>query len=156
MIPPDVAEHLSNTVKGNIRSLEGILNRLAALQGFYHEPISLAFARRHLPAVFEPPPTPVVTASAIIEAVARFHNLRSADITGQKKNRTLTRPRHIAMYLGRRYSNLSFPELGREFGDRDHSTIQHGFRKVEKELEDDADLQYKVKLIEQALGVTRG
>ena len=154
-IPTDVADHISRSVKGNIRSLEGILNRLSALQGFYHEPITLAFARRHLPAVFEPHPITAVTTSVIIEAVARFHNLRSADITGQKKNRTLTRPRHIAMYLGRRYSNLSFPELGREFGDRDHSTIQHGFRKVEKELEGDADLQYKVKLIEQALGVIR-
>jgi chromosomal replication initiator protein len=154
-IPTDVSEQIANAVKGNIRSLEGVVNKLAALRSFYNEPITLAFARRHLPAIFEPTPVPQVTVNGIIEAVARFHNLRAADITGTKKSRTLTRPRHIAMYLARKFSTASFPELGREFGDRDHSTIQHGVRKVEAELETDADLQYKVRLIEQGLGTVR-
>jgi chromosomal replication initiator protein len=94
-----------------------------------------------------------VTVSAIIEAVARFHNLRSADITGHKRTRALTRPRHIAMYLARTHTNLSFPELGREFGGRDHSTIQHGFRKVKRELKENPDLAYKVQLIQQSLNL---
>lgn len=85
--------------------------------------------------------------------VARFHNLRSPDITGNKRTRTLTRPRHIAMFLARRYTNLSFPELGREFGGRDHSTIQHGCRKVEKEIKHDSELSYKIQLIEQGLNI---
>jgi chromosomal replication initiator protein len=85
--------------------------------------------------------------------VARLHNLRSADITGKKRTRALTEPRHLAMYLARKHTRLSFPELGREFGGRDHSTIQHGCRKVEVELETDADLAYQVRLIEQSLGL---
>lgn len=151
-IPPDLADAIASTVAGNIRELEGILNRLSALHSFYNQPVTLAFARKQLPAVFNPTPA-TLTVSGIIEAVARFHNLRSADITGNRRTRTLTRPRHIAMFLARRHTDLSFPELGREFGGRDHSTIQHGFRKVERELKDNPDLAYKIRLIEQGLDV---
>ncbi|MCA9567150.1 MAG: chromosomal replication initiator protein DnaA [Myxococcales bacterium] len=151
-IPPDLADAIVARVAGNVRELEGTLNRLSALRNFYDRPLTLAFAQEQLPKLFEPTPTGV-TVGAIIEAVARFHSLRSADLTGNKRTRTLTRPRHIAMYLARRHTKLSFPELGREFGGRDHSTIQHGFRKVEKELPRDDDLAHKVRLIEQALKV---
>ncbi|MEZ4321315.1 MAG: chromosomal replication initiator protein DnaA [Myxococcota bacterium] len=153
-IPADLADSIATSVAGNVRELEGVLNRLSALKSFYSEPLTLDFARRQLPKVFDPAP-PSVTVSAIIDAVARFHNLRSADITGNKRTRTLTRPRHIAMFLARVHTNLSFPELGREFGGRDHSTIQHGFRKVEKERHRDADLTYKIRLIEQSLQIRR-
>jgi chromosomal replication initiator protein len=151
-IPDDLGDAIASTVAGNVRELEGILNRLSALQSFYDEPLSLDFARRQLPKVFDPEP-PSVTVAGIIDAVARFHSLRSPDLTGNKRTRTLTRPRHIAMYLARMHTNLSFPELGREFGGRDHSTIQHGFRKVEEEIGRDADLAYKIRLIEQHLQI---
>jgi chromosomal replication initiator protein len=151
-IPPDLAEAIAHQVEGNIRELEGILNRLAALHTFYNQPLTLAFARDKMPNVFRTSPI-VLTVPTIIEAVARFHSLRSADITGSKRTRTLTRPRQIAMFLARRYTSLSFPELGREFGGRDHSTIQYGYKKVAKEIKDDADLAYKIKLIESSLKV---
>ncbi|MEN0066054.1 MAG: chromosomal replication initiator protein DnaA [Myxococcota bacterium] len=151
-VPGDLADAIANLVAGNIRELEGILNRIGALHNFYGEPVTLEWARRRLPGVFDPPPA-TVTVAAIIEAVAKFHNLRSADITGSKRTRALTRPRHIAMYIARTHTSLSFPELGREFGGRDHSTIQHGFKKVKSDLLIDPDLAYKVRLIEQGLQV---
>mgnify|MGYP003885453021 CR=1 FL=1 len=151
-VPSDLADTIANRVQGNIRELEGVLNRLVALNNFYNEPMTLEFARAKLPDVFAPEPTQL-TVAAIIDAVARFHSLRSADIIGTKRTRTLTRPRHIAMYMARKHTNLSYPELGREFGGRDHSTIQHGCRKVEKQLKDNADLSYKIRLIEQGLNV---
>ena len=151
-IPADLADAIAQQVSGNIRELEGILRRLSALHAFHDEPLTLAFARAKLPDLFAQEPTDL-TVAKIIEAVARFHNLRSADITGTKRTRKLTRPRHIAMYLARKHTGLSFPELGREFGGRDHSTIQHGFRKVQRELSDDADLSYQVRLIGQGLGI---
>jgi chromosomal replication initiator protein len=149
-LPRDVVDAIVNLVAGNVRELEGLLNRISALHAFYDEPITVDWARKRLPGVFDPPVVNV-TVPAIIETVAKLHNVRSADITGTKKTRTLTRPRHIAMYLARVHTSLSFPELGREFGDRDHSTIQHGFRKVQEQITTDPDLAYKVKLIEQSL-----
>lgn len=151
-IPNDLADAISNKVAGNIRELEGVLKRLAALQTFYQEPLTLEFARKKLPNMFAQAPA-TVTVPGIIEAVARFHSIRSADITGKKRTRTLTDPRHIAMYLARRHTSLSFPELGREFGGRDHSTVQHGFRKVERGLTENPDLAYKIRLIEQSLNI---
>jgi chromosomal replication initiator protein len=151
-LPSDVANAIASSGKTSIRELEGDVNRLAALRRFFDQPLTLEFTRRHMPELFTPE-APTVTVSAIIEAVAKFHNLRSADITGKRRTRALTGPRHIAMHLARRHTQLSFPELGREFGSRDHSTIQHGCRKVEVELETDADLAYQVKLIEQSLGL---
>jgi len=154
-IPSDLADAITHQVQGNIRELEGLLIHLNAKLRFFNERLTLGFARKHLPAVFDPAPT-YVTVSAIIEAVAKFHNIRSADITGVKRTRSLTRPRHIAMYLSRTHTQLSFPELGKEFGGRDHSTVQHGHRKVYQELhkKQDPDLITKVKLIEQTLNVT--
>lgn len=153
-LPTDLALSIATSVHGNIRELEGVVNRLAALKQFYDEPITLDFARRHMPKIFTPAP-PRVTVAGIIEAVARFHNLRSADITGKRRTQALTRPRHIAMFLARRHTQLSFPELGREFGGRDHSTVQHGMRKIERELSGNADLSYQIRLIEQSLNLRR-
>ncbi len=152
-IPQDLADAIVRRVAGNVRELEGMLNKLSALHNLYGEPITLAFAQKHLPEILRPVQSPI-TAGRIIEAVARFHNLRSADLTGKRRTRALTRPRHIAMYLARRHTDLSFPELGKEFGGRDHSTIQHGFHKVQKELPRDADLAHKIRLIEQSLNIT--
>lgn len=152
LLPADLADEIADVVEGNIRELEGVVNRLSALVHFHEATPTLAFAREHLPHIFTHTPT-TLTVPVIIEAVARFHSLRSADITGKKRTRTLTRPRHIAMYLARKHTGLSFPELGREFGGRDHSTIQYGVHKVERELRDDADLAYKIRLISQTLGV---
>jgi chromosomal replication initiator protein len=151
-LPPDVIEAISATVDGSIRELEGVVNRLAALDGFYRQPLTLEFCRRHLPRLFVPEPTNVTVAS-VIEVVARLNNLRSADITGKKRTRALTEPRHLAMYLARKHTRLSFPELGREFGGRDHSTIQHGYHKVEQDLATDPDLVHQVRLVEQSLGL---
>jgi chromosomal replication initiator protein len=150
--PNDLATAIANRVSGNIRELEGILNRLAALYNFYNEPLTLEFCRNRLPNIFTTN-SPTLSVVAIIEAVAQFHNIRSADITGKRRTRTLTAPRHVAMFLSRKHTSLSYPELGREFGGRDHSTIQHGCRKVEGELRNNADLTYKLRLIEQTLNV---
>ncbi len=153
-IPAELAEATASKVRGNVRELEGILNRLGAQYNFYRQPLNLDFARRHLPDVFNPPP-PTLGVTEIIDAVARFHGIRSAEITGPKRTRHLTRPRHIAMYLSRNHTSLSFPELGREFG-RDHSTVQHGYRKVKREMTTDPDLSTKVRLLEMNLGFESG
>ncbi len=149
-LPDDLAHAIAEVAQGNVRELEGVINRLSALERVFRQPLTLPFAREKLPMLFSTEAS-VVTVAAIIEAVAKFHNLKSADITGKKRTRALTDPRHVAMYVARVHSKMSFPELGREFGDRDHTTVQHGFRKVEAELATDPDLAHQVRLIEQNL-----
>ncbi|MBN2799675.1 MAG: chromosomal replication initiator protein DnaA [Deltaproteobacteria bacterium] len=151
-IPADLAEEIADVVQGNIRELEGILNRIAAKANFYRQEPTLDFARQQLPDTFQPT-HPDLTVGMIIEAVGRLHSLRGADILGKARTRGLARARHIAMYLSRVLTEMSYPELAREFGGKDQSTIQHGVKKIDRELRDDADLQSKVELIAQSLGV---
>ena len=152
-VPSDVALAIAQHVAGNVRELEGVLTRLSALHTFYKQALSLEFVREKLPDLFSTPKSAPITVTTIIEAVARYHALRPADLTGDKRTRTMTRPRHIAMYLARRHTGISFPELGREFGGRDHSTIQNGCHRIEEDLVDNPDLAYKLKIIEQGLGI---
>ncbi|MCB9664880.1 MAG: chromosomal replication initiator protein DnaA [Alphaproteobacteria bacterium] len=151
-LPDDLAHAIAEVAQGSVRELEGLIHRLEVLGRVRHEPITLEFAREQLPKLFVPD-VPVVTVPAIIEVVARFFNLRSADITGQRRTRALTLPRHIAMFLAREHTRLSFPELGKEFGNRDHSTIQHGVRKIASEVQGDPELRHKVRILEQTLGL---
>jgi len=149
-VPLDLAEAICIVVQGNIRELEGLLNRLKAQQRFFGEPLTLEFAERSLQDVFKPE-APHVTVPMIIEAVANIHNIRSSDLTGTSRQRSLTRPRQIAYYIARTHTNLSFPELGREFGGRDHSTIQHGCRRVQERVGQDPDLTTRIQMIEDLL-----
>lgn len=151
-IPSDVADVIADKAAGNVRELEGVLTRVAALHRFHSEPVTLDFVRRRLPNLVAVAP-PTLTVPAIIAAVAQTHNLRAADLIGSGRAKSLTRPRHIAMYLSRTYTSLSLPELGREFGNRDHTTILHGVNKIKDERPRDADLDHQIKVILANLGI---
>jgi chromosomal replication initiator protein len=152
-LPIDLATEIANGASGSVRELEGKLSRLQAMARLNDEPLSLGAARRRLPDLFTTPMTqPDLAPSTIIAAVARFFGLRSADLTGTRRTRKLTVPRHIAMYLSRKYTRHSLEDLGREFG-RDHTTVLHGFQKTAKDLAEDPNLEHQVRLIGQSLGL---
>ncbi len=144
-VPTDVADRIATRGRGNVREVEGLLNKWTALRALHAPPE--AGVRFLADAEANPGLVPV---SVVIQAVARTHGVRSADITGPKRNRMMTRARHLAMYLARRHCGVSFPELGREFG-RDHSTVQHGVAKVESDLKVDDDLATRVRVLEQQI-----
>ncbi len=147
----EVALWISSRVQGNVRELEGALNRLAALERFYDEPLSLEFTRRNLGNLLAEDPQ-VLTPDHIKKAVARFFNIKVADLVGRRKLKGIVRPRQIAMYLARKHTGLSFPDLGRSFGGRDHSTVQHACKKVAKLVEKDPDIRNHVEALERNLG----
>jgi len=150
MILPEVSDAICASVAGSIRELLGAINTLKMIQAMLRRPVDLEEARKRMPKLLTPPKREITT-HAVIDAVARAHNIRAADITGKRRTRTLTEPRHIAMFLARKHTGLSFPELGREFGNRDHSTVQHGVKRIKNLMEKSVDLQYRVRLIEEAL-----
>jgi chromosomal replication initiator protein len=150
-VAPDVADIIVTNARGNVRELSGVIKRILAMKELYDEPLTVEFIRRYMPGLVQPAAGHTFTVAEIIEAVAQAHNLRVADLISKRRTRTLTDPRHIAMCIARRLTGLSFPELGREFGGRDHSTIQHGVHKVEELSAKDPDLRLKVQRIERAL-----
>ena len=151
-VAPEVAHYIGTRVRGSIREIEGVLNRLTALCRLHHQPSpTVAFARQHLGGVLPDAPA-APTAEEIIKTVATFYNIKVADLLGARRLKTLVRPRHVAMWLVRHSTELSFPEMGRAFR-RDHATVQHGVRKIEELMKRDADLRNTVQAIERNLGL---
>ena len=148
----EVALWISSRVRGNVRELEGAVNRLAALNRFYDEAMSIEFAQRHLGSMLAEDPK-VLTPDRIKKSVARFFNIKETELNGRRKLKAIARPRMIAMFLARRHTELSFPDLGRAFGGRDHSTVQHACKKVAELIERDPDVRNHVEAIERTLGV---
>jgi chromosomal replication initiator protein len=146
-IPSDVQYNIASRVRNSVRELEGVLNRLTALQAFYGAPISMAFIQERMSDIV-PPPAPPPTADVIIQRVAEHYSVRPADIRGNRRPANIAWPRQIAMYLTRRITNLSFPEIGREFN-RDNSTVQHGVKKVEEEARKNPNIRAELEMLEK-------
>jgi len=149
-IPSDVSQYIAGGVSGNIRELEGVLNRLAAVASFYRESITLDIAQKYLKSMLGADKQ-VLTPDQIIQAVARFHNVKASDIRSASRLKRLVRPRQVAIYLIREHTDYSFPDIGRAIGGRDHSTIQYAYRKVQSELGKDPDLTALINMIERNL-----
>jgi len=150
-VPPELARHIGTRVRGSVRELEGVLNRLRMLMQMHREPLTVDFARRHLGAILAEEPATLSTEN-ILQSVASFYNMKVADLKGQRRLKQLVRPRHVAMFLVRRHTELSFPEIGRLFGNRDHATVQHACKKIAELLTKDADLRNAIQTLERSLG----
>ncbi len=139
-LPVDVAEYLATTVTSSVRELEGALVRLMAFAQITREPITLAGAREQLRPVLALKATEVPM-GRVIEVVATYYGLRAKDLTGPSRQRQVTRARQVAMFLVRQHLARSLPEIGRAFGDRDHTTVLASVNKIAGLREGDAGIQ---------------
>lgn len=129
-LPNEVAFLLANSVKSNIRELESLLNRLEACASFYKCTITLDFTQEVLKDFIktdnkEPAP------DEIQKIVSKHFNIKLSELKGKRKNNAVVLPRQIAMYIIRKKTSLSFPEIGDFFGGKDHSTVIHSIKKIE-------------------------
>ncbi len=147
-IPSDVQYCIAQRVRNSVRELEGVLNRLSALQSFYGEAITLPFIQSRMADII-PPPAPPPSADQIITRVAEHYHLRATDIRGSRRPANIAHPRQVAMYIVRRITGLSFPEIGREFN-RDNSTIQHGCKKIEGDIRTNPNRRAELEMLEKA------
>lgn len=129
-LSPQVAELLAERAQDNIRELEGFLNRVAAYATLTCAPITLEAASLALNALSPPPPSSPPSPVAIIAGVARYFNLSPEILSGPSRARPVAEARHAAMYLLREQAQLPLKRIGLLLGNRDHSTIIHGCRKV--------------------------
>lgn len=129
-VPDDVAFFIAERFKSNIRELEGALKRVGAHARFTGEPITQDFARQALKELLAVQDKPI-TMDNIQKLVAEYYKIRVADLLSSRRNRSITRPRQIAMSLAKALTRHSLPEIGNAFGGRDHTTVLHACRKVE-------------------------
>ena len=151
-LPDEVAMLLGENTRGNIRELEGALIRVAAFASLTGQPITVDLARKILRDSMRS--RKVVTVEEIQRFVAdRFH-IKTSDMKSKKRTRTIVQPRQMTMYLCRELTPLSYPEIGRSFGGKDHTTVMHACRQIEKRLELDPDFKQLVESITRKLRET--
>jgi chromosomal replication initiator protein len=142
-LPDDVLLLISDRIRSNIRDLEGCLVRLLAVGSLSHREISLDLAEEVLRDYVNPEPEHM-TPERILTAVAEKFGVKSDAIIGQRRTRAVVLPRQIAMYLTRQLTELSLVEIGRMFGNRDHSTVLYACEKVTGMIAADSDMADKV------------
>jgi chromosomal replication initiator protein len=149
-LPDDVALYLAAHVKTNVRELEGALLRLAARASFQGQSISLELARDALAKLIANTPSGL-TIESIQRQVASYFDVKLHDLKGPKRHRAIAHPRMIAMFLARKLTKMSYPEIGSRFGGKDHSTVISAVRKIERLCGEDPTVRSVVGTIESHL-----
>ncbi|MBA2919383.1 chromosomal replication initiator protein DnaA [Sphingomonas sp. MAH-20] len=143
-MPEAVAELLAARIQTSVRELEGALNRLTAYALLNDRAIDLAFAQEVLGEMLNAS-TRRITIDEIQRAVSAHYGMRQAEMVSARRARAVARPRQIAMYLAKRLTPRSLPEIGRRFGGRDHTTVIHAVKQIERLRGEDADLDADVR-----------
>lgn len=148
-LPDDVALFLAQVIRSNVRELEGTLIRLAAKSSLTNRPVDLAFARAEITAAV--PRAQTMSVEDIQRAVCHHFHLRSIDLTSKDRHKSIAFARHVAMYLCKQRLKVSFPEIGRAFGNRDHTTVMSAVRKIEAQRDTDPHVRAHIEALERKL-----
>ncbi len=147
----DVCLFVAQMVRSNVRELEGTLIRLAAKASLMGRAIDINFSRTEIAATTTSRPTEA-SVEDIQRVVCHHFKLRSTDLLSKDRHKSIAFARHVAMYLCKQRLKCSFPELGRAFGNRDHTTVISGVRKIEHLRSTDPEVRAHIEAIERKLG----
>ncbi len=146
-IPYDILDYLANCIESNIRELEGALIRFIAYSKLTNKPLDMNTAIEALKDILPPPRPRKITIDMVQKSVADFYGLKVSDLLSKKRNRQFAFPRQIAMYVCRRLTDASYPQIGAKFGNRDHTTVLHANTKIEREIAENSELNIKIENI---------
>ena len=130
-----ILSNIANKIDSNIRELEGVFNKIVARASLTHSPITIELAEKII-TEFKYESEKVISCDFIKETVAKYFSIEKEDLSGNKRSNDIAFPRQIAMYLCREIANMSYPQIGIDFGGRDHSTVMHACKKIEKEVKE--------------------
>ncbi len=145
-VPQDVVTFLARRISSNIRELEGALNRVVAYAMLSGKPIDMDFTQATLADILRANQRRV-TIDEIQRRVCDHYRIRHAEMSSARRAREVARPRQVAMYLAKQLTPRSLPEIGRRFGGRDHTTVIHAVKQIEKLRATDAELDADVRLL---------
>ena len=151
-IPSEVHLFIAENVRDSIRELEGALTKVTAYASISREPCSYELAKRILADLIDRSGKPPVTVESILAITAELFDFTVEQLTGGSRRRPLVDARQIAMYVTRSMTDLSYPEIGRAFGNRDHTTVIHAVRKIESHMPERKDVFDKVEHLQERLG----
>lgn len=151
VLPQNVAHYVASHVESNIRELEGYLIRISAFSSLTGKEIDMNLTKEVLKKIIKSNEKEEVTVDEILKTVAGKLNVKMSDIKSHKKNKNLVFARQIAMYLSRRMTSASFPDIGEKIGGRDHSTVIYACNKMKKVMEEDLNVKKLVLELEEIL-----
>ncbi len=146
-LPDQVALYLAENTTSNIRELEGTLTNLMAHAKLLKTEVSIDLAKEVLKNILKKQDKKFLSIESIQKEVASYCGLRVQDLKSERKQKNIALPRQIAMFLARRYTGASYPEIGEKFGGKDHSTVIHAVKKIEKNMGNDPTLTNTVKTL---------
>ncbi len=150
-VPQIVGMFIAQQVKSNVRELEGLLNRVLAFASLTGRPVDLELAKETLRDIV-PETTGRTTATEIIRSVAQHYGLKVSEIKSKNNSKQIAFPRQVAMYLCKRLTDLSYPEIGKQFNDKHHSTVMYSVDKIEKLRPKDPDLDRVLQQFTEQFG----
>ena len=143
-VPDDVIDFLARTITRNVRELVGGLNKLIAYAQLTGQPVSLQLAEEQLTDILSANRRRI-TIDEIQRTVCQFYRIDRSEMSSKRRTRAVVRPRQVAMYLSKVLTPRSYPEIGRKFGGRDHSTVIHAVKLIEDLRTRDADMDGDVR-----------
>lgn len=152
VINDDILVKIATRVKSNIRELEGVFNKLVAYTSFTKSELTDTIVDNTIESILVKN-TKTVTSKLIMQVVCKFFNIKVQDIISTKRSNSVAFPRQIAMYLCREVANMSFPNIGRDFGGRDHSTVLHAYSKISSEYDTNPETRDLIEDIKKSLSV---
>ena len=148
-ISEEVINFIANESKTNIRELVGVLNRVVAFSRIHKKELSISDCKNILKDVFNQ--AKVITVDKIQNKVSNYYNITLAEMLSQRRSRPLARPRQIAMYLSKKMTTRSLPEIGRRFANRDHTTVIHAVKTITRLTEQDDEMKKNINQIKSLL-----
>jgi chromosomal replication initiator protein len=136
-LPDDIAIFIASKIKSNVRELEGSLVRLVAIASLRGAPISKMLAQDALKNIIDSEHPEGLTIERIARMVASHYKMTVEEIKSKNNSRAIAVPRQVAMYLCKRLTSASYPEIGREFGGKHHTTVMHSFEKIDRLTRED-------------------
>ena len=149
LLSDEVINYIASECKTNIRELIGILNRVVAFSRVHNKNLSINDCKRILKDVFSQ--IRVITVDKIQNVVSNYFNISLTEMLSQRRSRPLARPRQLAMYLAKKMTTRSLPEIGRRFANRDHTTVIHAVKTITRLSEQDEEMKKNINHIKNLL-----
>src|SRR2546422_10371350 len=138
-------EYIARPDCSSVRELEGALNRVIAYATLHDAPLSVSVAAQALEHIYsDSKPVPNLTITEVVEGVCRYYNVDPERLRGKQRDREIAWPRQVAMYVMREETSASLLQIGNALGGRDHTTIIHGWEKVQAEMQNNDQTRREV------------
>jgi len=145
-LPDEVALFIAERVRSNIRELEGHLNRVTAFASLTGNRVSIDLAKEALKDLLSKDNKPI-TSTEILKVVAAHYGIKVSDLKSKSNSRPIAYPRQVAMYICKQLTDLSYPEIGKQFNNKHHSTVMYSVEKIEQLMQDDQQVARTIEML---------